>query len=116
MTQRGKGGPAAGQAQRAFCAVRISFAMSSSLRALASAMEGRAICGTVRATSVRIETDWPTMVAGALNEAAAAKRESMILDRETAAPGEEYRADEVSGSTKRNRRTEINLVTNLLSY
>ena len=32
-----------GQAQRAFCAVRISFAMSSSLRALASAMEGRAI-------------------------------------------------------------------------
>ena len=41
--QRGKGGPAAGQAQRAFCAVRISFAMSSSLRALASAMEGRAI-------------------------------------------------------------------------
>ena len=92
MTQRGKGGPAAGQAQRAFCAVRISFAMSSSLRALASAMEGRAICGTVRATSVRIAT-WPTMVAGALNEAAAAKRESMILDRETAAPGEEYRAD-----------------------
>ena len=108
MTQRGKGGPAAGQAQRAFCAVRISFAMSSSLRALASAMEGRAICGTVRATSVRIATDWPTMVAGALNEAAAAKRESMILDRETAAPGEEYRA---------NGRSETPyLVTGLLSH
>ena len=30
--QRGKGGSAAGQGQRAFCAVRISLAMSSSLR------------------------------------------------------------------------------------
>ena len=109
MTQRGKGGPAAGQAQRAFCAVRISFAMSSSLRALASAMEGRAICGTVRATSVRIETDWPTMVAGALNEAAAAKRESMILDRETAAPGRNIERTVGGGQFQ-------SLITKLLSH
>jgi len=76
--QRSEGGTAAGQGQRAFCAVRISLAMSSSLRPLASLRDGIAIWGTVRATSVRIMTaDWPTMVVGALNEAAAAKRESI---------------------------------------
>ena len=76
--QRSKGGTAAGQGQRAFCAVRISLAMSSSLRPLASFSEGMAIWGTVRATSVRIMTaDWPTMLVGALNEAAAARRESI---------------------------------------
>ena len=77
----GKGGPAAGRGQRAFCAVRISLAMSSSLRPLASLTDGIAIWGTVRATSVRIITaDWPTMVVGALNEAAAAKRESISCE------------------------------------
>ena len=93
----GKGGPAAGRGQRAFCAVRISLAMSSSLRPLASLTDGIAIWGTVRATSVRIITaDWPTMVVGALNEAAAAKRESISCESRWHRP----RGGEVTHRTK----------------
>ena len=97
----GKGGPAAGRGQRAFCAVRISLAMSSSLRPLASLTDGIAIWGTVRATSVRIITaDWPTMVVGALNEAAAAKRESISCESRWHRP----RGGEVTHRTKPHKR------------
>ena len=47
-----KEGRQRGGEQRAFCAVRISFAMSSSLRPLASLREGMAIWGMERATQL----------------------------------------------------------------